>query len=303
MNRSKEAFMRMGIVHFMAFPELGSGKGPWVETVCEIARDPFFSAVEITHIEDEVQRSEVRDICRLAKLSVSFGAHPIILGKGLDINSLDEAKRVQGIDVLKELVDEAIFMGAESFVILSGKDPGPDKREKALEILVESIGELCDYSRQKGGPTVIAEVFDCEVDKCCLLGPGALAQKLARNVAQNHDNFGLLVDLSHIPLLNETPRQALEPVKDYLRAAHLGNAVMTKGMPGCGDNHPIFGTPGSVNDVPEVTDFLRTMVDIGFLNGVDRPIVSFEVKPLPGQQPQLVIANAKRVMEHAWALV
>jgi len=36
-----EAYMRMGIVHFMAFSELAGGGGPWVETVRHIALDPF----------------------------------------------------------------------------------------------------------------------------------------------------------------------------------------------------------------------------------------------------------------------
>jgi hypothetical protein len=32
-------------------------------------------------------------------------------------------------------------------------------------------------------------------------------------------------------------------------------------------------------------------------------MVSFEVKPMEGQDPLLVIANAKRVMQQAWAQV
>lgn len=303
MDTPFHAYLKMGIVHFMAFPELGGGNGPWAETVSHIARDPFFSAIEITHIEDEGERTKVRDLCRLAGLSVGFGAHPPILGGGLNINSLDEAERKQALAKLKELIDEAIFMEAESFVVLSGKDPGPDQREQAKSALVASLGELCAYSADKGGPPVIAEVFDCEVDKCCLMGPASLAKEVAERVKSEHDNFGLLVDLSHIPLLCETPKEALTPVKDHLLAAHLGNAVMTEGMDGYGDYHPIFGTPGSVNGLPEMVDFLRTLVDIDFLNGKQQPIVSFEIKPMEGQDPHAVIANAQRMMQRAWALV
>jgi len=61
--------------------------------------------------------------------------------------------------------------------------------------------------------------------------------------------------------------------------------------------------PGSVNDVPEMVDFLRTLVEIGFLDGQKKPMVSFEIKPMEGQDPLLVIANAKRVMQQAWAQV
>ena len=44
MEKNLESYMKMGIVHFMAFPELAGGKGPWVETIRQIALDPFFNA-------------------------------------------------------------------------------------------------------------------------------------------------------------------------------------------------------------------------------------------------------------------
>ena len=303
MDKSQDSYLKMGIVHFMAFPELASGRGPWEETVKHIAIDPFFSAIEITHIEDEAQRRRVRDICQLAQLDIGFGAHPTILSQGLDLNSLDESRRCQAVAKLKELLDEACFMGAQSFVVLSGKDPGQDKRAEAVQALTTSLGELCAYSSGQDGPKVIAELFDFDVDKCCLLGPAPLAREVAETVCRKHDNFGLLVDLSHIPLCRESAAQALKPIKEYLAAAHLGNAVLDQNLPCYGDYHPIFGTPGSVNDVPEMVDFLRTLVEIGFLDGQKKPMVSFEIKPMEGQDPLLVIANAKRVMQQAWAQV
>ncbi len=303
MERSYHAYMRLGLVHFMAFPQLAGGLGPWEETVAHVARDPFFTAIEITHIADPAVRGRVRDICRLANLSVGFGAHPAILSGGLDINSLKEAQRTQAVARLEELMDEAVFMEADSFVLLSGKDPGPESRPQAVKALVKSLGELCAYSSEKNGPPVVIEVFDREVDKCCLLGPAPLAREVAQAVRKEHANFGLLVDLGHIPLLGESPGEALEPVKKYLAGAHLGNAVLTQGLPGYGDFHPIFGTAGSANDVPEMVEFLRTLLDIQFLDEVKRPMVSFEIKPMEGQDPLLVIANAQRVMNLAWALL
>jgi hypothetical protein len=88
-----------------------------------------------------------------------------------------------------------------------------------------------------------------------------------------------------------------------LVGAHVGNAVIDPKCAGYGDNHPIFGTPGSANDVQEVAEFLRTLIDIGFLDGNSRPIVSFEIKPMEGQDPLVIVANAKRVLTQAWALL
>ncbi len=303
MERSIATSMRLGLVHFMAWPELASGGGPWAETVSRIAANPDFNAIELSHIEDQDERTRVRDICRLARLSVGFGAHPIILGQGLDLNALDERGRIEAVARMSELIDEAIFLGAESFVVLSGKDPGAERRDEAKGALVTSLAELCAYSAGRQGPKVVAEVFDRTVDKCCLLGPASLAAEVAEKVATENPNFGLLVDLSHIPLLGESPRQALEPVVGWLAGVHLGNAVLTEGMPAYGDNHPPFGTPGSVNDVAETAEFLRTLLELGFLGRGKRPMVSFEVKPMAGQDPELVLAGSLRVLREAWAAV
>jgi sugar phosphate isomerase/epimerase len=303
MDTPFEKYFRMGIVHFMAFPELGAGEGPWEETLRHIALDPFFSVVEVTRIVDPKTRERVKKLIEEAGLSVAYAAHPAILGQGLDVNSLDEDHRVSTCDILKQHLDEAITMGAENFVLLSGRDPGDEKRPDAVQALVKSLGELCAYSTQKGGPIIVIESFDREVDKCCLLGPATLAMEVAEAVRSEHDNFGLMVDLGHIPLLKETPMQALAPVKDYLSHIHLGNAVLDKGCAGYGDNHPIFGMPGSANGLPEMIDFLKTLLDIGFLDGHSLPIVSFEIKPLEGQDSLSIIANAKRMLNRAWAMV
>ena len=178
MEKNLELYMRFGIVHCMAFPELAGGSGPWEETVKLIALDPFFNAIEITHIEDPQIRERVKHLIQLARLSVGYGAQPAILGQGLNINSLDEDERNHACSVLKDHMDEAQYMGAESFVILSGKDPGKAQRKAAVEALIKSLVILCNYSDKKGGPKVVAEVFDSGVDKHCLLGPSALAQEI-----------------------------------------------------------------------------------------------------------------------------
>jgi sugar phosphate isomerase/epimerase len=146
------------------------------------------------------------------------------------------------------------------------------------------------------------EGFDCKVDKCCLFGPAAVGQRIAREVAAEHDNFGILVDLSHLPLLEESAAAALNPVKDYLAGVHIGNAVTDPGLPGYGDNHPAFGTNGSANGLQELVVFLKTLLKLHFLKEETRPIVSFEIKPFEHQDPSAVIAGAKRLMKRAWSL-
>ena len=74
-------------------------------------------------------------------------------------------------------------------------------------------------------------------------------------------------------------------------------------MAGYGDLHPRFGFPNGENDVDEVVDYLRVLLQIGFLNDKTPPIVSFEIKPFGDEDPDIVIANAKRTLNEAWARV
>jgi len=109
-----------------------------------------------------------------------------------------------------------------------------------------------------------------------------------------------LVDLLHLPLLKETPKQAILPVKDYLVHVHMGNCILKKkDYPGYGDQHPRFGIKGGENDSKELTEYLKVLLDIRFLNPENPPIVSFEVKPLVDEYSEVVIANAKRVLKEA----
>ena len=80
--------------------------------------------------------------------------------------------------------------------------------------------------------------------------------------------------------------------------------VFEAGAPGFGDMHPRFGWPSGANDTPEVVEFIRALLLIGYLKAgsTPRPWVGFEVKPLtPEETPELVIASAKRVWQEAWS--
>ena len=110
-----------------------------------------------------------------------------------------------------------------------------------------------------------------------------------------------MVDLSHLPLLRESSVESLLPIKEYIVHAHMGNCVCKDpSLPCYGDGHPRFGFPGGENDVDELVEYLRVLLSIGFLNKEKRPIVSFEVKPFGDEDPDLVVANAKRVLNRAW---
>jgi sugar phosphate isomerase/epimerase len=297
-------YMKVGIVHFMAFPSTGKGEGPVYETIKQIAEDEFFSAIEITWIKDPDVRKKVADLLKTTKMTVGFGAQPFLLTTGLDLNSLDDAHRKKAVDQIKRAVDEAYEIGAQRIAFLSGKDPGDADRARATDLLIDSVKQICAYAKSKGDMAVTLETFDRSIEKMALLGPSVEAAKVAAEIKKDYPDFGLMIDLSHLPQLNEASAESLEATKDHLVHIHIGNCVVTdKSHPAYGDQHPRFGIEGGSNDVDELVDFLKALFDVGYLSSDKKelPVVAFEVKPMGDETPEMVIANAKRTLLEAWA--
>ncbi len=71
-----------------------------------------------------------------------------------------------------------------------------------------------------------------------------------------------------------------------------------------GDKHPRFDVSGGAVGTEEVRRFLEALIYAGYFKRntpTTMPVVSFEVRPAEGESPELVIANAKRTLAHAWA--
>jgi sugar phosphate isomerase/epimerase len=301
MNEPMRKYMRVGLVHFMAYPATIKGEGPVVETIRKVAVDDYFDVIEMTTVKNDADRLTVKRMLETSKMTVTYGGQPRLLTTGLNINDLNEEGRQKALVNLKAGIDEAYELGAVGFAFLSGKYEEASK-EKSFEALVGSTNELCAYAKSKGNMRVALEVFDYDVDKKSLIGPAGLALRYAKEIRKQHAHFGLMVDLSHIPLIHETIEESLIPVKDYIIHAHIGNCVVkSPDLPAYGDVHPRFGFPGGENDVEEVVHYLRVLLEIGYLNTANPPIVSFEIKPFGDEDPDVVIANAKRTLNEAWA--
>lgn len=311
MQESWHRYLHLGIVHFMAFPAVLRGDGPYVETLRHIAADDFFTAVEVGWVDSGAERKAAAALLQESHLRVGFGAQSAILTTKSNLNALDEKERRKAVTLVQGCIDQAKELGARRAAVLSGPYPGAADEARAKERLIESLRELCAYGRERGiGITL--ETFDRVIEKKALAGPTPLCVEISEAVRRDYPDFGLMLDLSHIPLLGEGIRECLITGREHLVHAHIGNCVMRdRAHHAYGDLHPRFGIEGGENDTPEVVEFLRTLFEIGYLGkphggdlggkGDRRPFVSFEVKPLPGETTDAVIAGTKRVFADAWA--
>ena len=305
MAKPWESVLTLSVIHFMAYPETMLGSGPVAETLEKLAMDEFFGGAEITWIKDADVRAKVRSISKQSGLRLGFGAQPILLSQKLSLNDLDEAGRKSAVAAIQGAIDEAAEMGCARVAVLTGPDPGDAARERGLDALAASMNTLCRYGDDKGvGMTI--ETFDRDVDKKSILGPSPMCAEFAARVREDFPTFGLMYDLSHMPLLNERADEALPILKDYLVHMHVGNCVKIAGKQAYGDEHPRFGYPNSENDVAELAEFLAVLFDIGYLDydaEGPKPWLGIEVKPQPEETSDLMLAQTKRTWRQAWSLL
>ena len=294
MNESIHKYFKVGTIQWMSYPN----RDP-MESLKAIARDDFFDAVEVKGFGPDNLKAKA--ILEQSHLKVCYGAQPRLLGPKLNPNAVDEAERQKAEATLIEAVDEAQLLGAGGIAFLAGKWQ-EETKEAAYQQLLKTTRNLCTYAASKG-MMVELEVFDFDMDKAALIGPAPYAARFAADMRTTHNNFGLLVDLSHFPTTYETSQFVIRTLRPYITHLHLGNAVVKPGCDGYGDLHPRFGYPNSANDVPELLDYFRVLRDEGFFRADDPYVLSMEVTLRPGEDEDIVLANTKRVIGRAWALL
>ncbi|MCB7318248.1 sugar phosphate isomerase/epimerase family protein [Lacrimispora sp. 210928-DFI.3.58] len=296
MRESIHKYFQIGTIRWMSFPKMGV-----LESIKRIAADDYFDAIELTKCKDDEEREAVKKLLEQSHLKVCYGAQPRLLGPKLNPNDIDEEGRKAAEATLIEAIDEAEYLGAKGIAFLAGKWEEATK-EQAYKQLLKTTRNLCDYAAKKN-MMIELEVFDFDMDKAALIGPAPYAAKFAADMRMTNHNFGLLVDLSHFPTTYETSKFVIQTLRPYITHLHFGNAVVKEGCTAYGDKHPRMGFPDSANDTAELVDYLTVLKQEGFFNSKNPLVLSMEVTLVGDEDEEIVLANTKRVLNRAWALV
>lgn len=296
MRDSIHKYFQIGTIQWMSHPTYEV-----IDSIYKLACDDFFDAIEITKFKDDETRNKAKEILKQSHLKVCYGAQPRLLGPKLNPNDIDEEGRKKAEATLIEAINEAEYLGAKGIAFLAGKW-NEDTKDLAYAQLLKTTRNLCDYAAKKD-MIVELEVFDFDMDKAALIGPAPYAAKFAADMRMTHNNFGLMVDLSHFPTTYETSKFVIQTLRPYITHFHIGNAVVKEGCEAYGDQHPRFGFENSANDTNELLDFFSVLKDEGFFNSKNPYVLSFEVKPWGNEDPEIILANTKRVVNRAWALL
>ena len=296
MRESIHKYFQIGTIQWMSHPTYDV-----LDSIRKIACDDFFDALEITKFADDETRDAAKKLLAQSHLKVCYGAQPRLLGPKLNPNDIDEEGRKKAEATLIEAVDEAEYLGAKGIAFLAGKW-APETKDQAYAQLLKTTRAVCDHAAKKG-MMVELEVFDFDMDKAALIGPAPYAARFAADMRTTHSNFGLMVDLSHFPTTYETSQFVIRTLRPYITHFHMGNAVVKEGCEAYGDQHPRFGFPESANDTMELLDYFRVLKEEGFFDAENPYVMSLEVKPWGDEDPEIILANTKRVINRAWALL
>ena len=301
MREPIQTYFQVGLVAGMAYaPRLG--ELGWEEITRRIAADGYFQVIEVNPLPSEAVREKVAALARQGHLTLYCNAHGRLLSAGLNPNAVDEGERQKAEAALLEGVEESAALGSPTVGMLAGPWT-EENRELCLDQLEKTVVNLCRRAQERG-IRVELEVFDHDIAKKALLGPAPLAARFAQRVRSRCPNFGLMADLSHFPMTYETSEQVIPVLRPYLTHFHIGNTVcQDPAAEAYGDEHPRFGFPNSGNDVPQVLDFLRVLRTNGFFCRENPYPLTFEVKPWKGEDIDVILTNAKRTLNRAWALL
>ncbi len=302
-----QSMFSLGIMHPQLFPITIQDETTILDSLQLLIEDKFFDTFEVTSIGSSKIRNDVKSLLEQNGIRIVYSCAPPILGSKINLNALDPGERAVGVERIINYLQEAIFLGAEIFTVLSGPYPGADKSTEAKAALIQSLKEICRYGQDNSSKlTITLETFDRNIDKKCLVGPTSEAVKIAEEIRlAGYNNFGLTLDQGHLPLLDEEPDYAINKAVHYLHHIHLGNCVkLDREHPLYGDQHPRFGLEGCHLVDSDLAAFLAVLKGQGFFrkpaDGSVKPVLSFEVKPGLGESSLQTLVETKNTWLRAW---
>ncbi|SDD02403.1 Sugar phosphate isomerase/epimerase [Paenibacillus sp. UNCCL117] len=298
MNKHWDAYMRLGINHHLLFPQTFESVDDHVKTLPFVLEHPAFEVVDMFILQgggvEEAERAMVLESGKEPVYNC-----PLMTGEGRNPHHPDAAVRAGTLQEVLMHAERARRLGARKMVIASGIDPGAEQRAEQTDYFIDYLAELCTHVPEL---LFLIEPFDRSIGKNLMVGPSLEAVSIIGAVHERGaKNLGILMDMGHVPLMEETFEHALAVCAPYIQHIHLGSCVMSNpSNPLYGDMHPPWGYPDGENDVPELVAFLKGLFQIGYLADGKRPTVTLEMRPYPDKSESESIGIFIAKLDEAW---
>lgn len=296
-------YTKIGITHNAFFP-YKDDPARHEESLARLLDREDIEALDLTIPYGEPYRTRSIERVITSGKSTVYNGYLLPTAK-IPLATSSPTERAQILILAKEQADIAMEIGSTFFMQSAGADPGPELRDQAYEYLGLYIEELSSYIRSKKRTMpFLIELMDREVDRRSICGPTEEVVQFMDRLSNTVPDAGLVVDVSHIPLMLETIQHTFKASQRYMRHVHLGNCVLKdKTSTWWGDKHPPIGLPGSEIDTPQVVEVLQLLWDMGYLNSENRPIISLEIREFPGMSVEETLQDNFGRLYQAWEMV
>jgi len=303
MQEDIRKYGRLGLVHHMLYPECMNDPDLHANTLEAFVEREDIETFDCCLPYGSARRERLIPVIRsCGKEHVTYAMHLFPLRK-LSLCEPTPHEQAQVRMIARDMVEQAAAIGATDFIFASG-GPSP---ANAAPAHYEAFRGFCRWlcaELKPHGINALLEPFDTTIDKKFLYGSTRECMALIESLRAEVDNFGIELDMAHLPLMSETFEDAIRTTAPALRRVHLGNCVLKDtSHPRYGDTHPPIGFEGGEIDVPEVTRILRCLVDVGFLSREKRGNLLIEMTPWPGRTVEETVADNMGRLEKAWAMV
>lgn len=292
-------YAKIGLVHHMLYPECVGDPDIHEKTLLDFMDRKDIEAFDCCLPFGEERRARLEKKILSRNLDACYAMHLFPMRK-ISFGSTAYAEQELAKMVVKDQIACAARIKSTGFILASGADVPEGERPASCRAFKEFLTWFAKELRPHGIDALL-EPFDRTIDKKFLYGPTSECMELLNSVLPEADNIGIELDMAHLPLMGEDFESAVKTVAPLLKRVHLGNCVLKHPKSiWYGDNHPPMGYSEGENDIPELTRFLKAILDAGFLSKAKRGVVLIEMKPFPGKTAEETVQDQWSRLETAW---
>jgi len=292
-------FARIGFAHFMLYPDCTVNERPTVQTLGELTQRENIDCIDCCLPMAPFLREPLIPLLRDCDKQIGYAIHPFPLDK-ISLGSLKDNEQGLIRLALQDQLDAAAAIGARTFTIASGPDPGVNDRPAAMARFTDLCRWLCPQAKARN-MTVTLEPFDRDFARRFLYGPTSECVELIESLKPEIDNLSIQLDFAHVRLAQENAASAIQTAGKHLAHVHLGNCVMANpNDPYFGDRHPPIGYPGGEIGIAQLTSILRSLREVGYLNPTNPGTLVIETRPTPDSTPEDTMQTQYALLLEAW---
>ncbi len=295
-------YARIGLVHHMLFPKCKEDPDYHVETLEELLKRDDIETLDCCLPYGEERRKKLIPLIRNSGKEIVYNVHLFPVRK-IPFASTDFQEQGLIHLALRDRIEIVKAIRASGLVFASGPDCPESRRPEARKAFADFCRWLCNELKPNGIMAML-EPFERNTHEKFLYGPTIECVELIRSLEPEVQNFGISLDMAHIPPMGETFAQAIKTTAPYLKRVHLGNCVLKDtSSPWYGHQHPPIGIEGGEIDVPELAEILRLLLEIGYLNKENRGALPLEIRPFPDRTVEDTVADNMQKLTKAWEML